>query len=147
MPRVQMNPTAFSAVTGAALLVCADLIEVHGNNSAGELARGVANHPDRWMASYSLQMLGALLVMAGVVGLMRDAHGRGGRLTRIGGCWFAAGLVGLVAEAATELMLVPVTADGASAEALATVQRMNDSNALAAVFLLYLPGVVFGPLL
>src|SRR4051794_20151115 len=114
MSRIRVSPTALSALTGAGLLLVVDLVEVHGNNSAGELARSVAAHSDRWMVSYSLQMLGALLLMAGVVGLMRDARGRGGRLTRFGACWFAAGLVGLVAEAATELMLIPVTADGAS---------------------------------
>lgn len=142
-------PRSFAVATalGAALAVASDLTTPHTGDGAPALVATVTAHPDRWMIGYSLQILAGILLAAGVLGFAWVAAGRGARLVRVGVVVLATGLVGLACEAATELMLVPVTAGGATRAVLDTVDRMDQSAALVVVFLVYLPGILFGPVL
>lgn len=134
-------------VAGAALVVAADLTTPHADTGPRSLVATVSADPDRWMLGYSMQMVAGVLLAAGVLGFAWVASGRGARLVGAGVCVFCAGLVGLACEAVAELMLVPVTAGGATPAVLDTVHRMDQSAALVVVFLLYLPGILLGPIL
>jgi hypothetical protein len=136
-----MNRTTLATfVLAATLSVVGSLVQPHGADGPGALAVLVADHPDRWLVGWTLQMLGAGLLLPGIVTLMSAR----GRLVGVGGVLFALGAVGSACSAATELLLVPVT-DGPASQVLPVVQRMDSSPALAIVYLLALPGMLFGP--
>ena len=140
MPRPSLSlPTATFALA-AVLSVGGALVQPHGADGPDALTRLVADHPDRWLAGWVLQLLGAALLLPGITALMSVR----GRLAGVGGTLVAAGAVGSACAAATELMLVPVT-DAPVSQVLPVVQRMDSSPALAIVYLLALPGVLFGP--
>ena len=138
---------AGTLTAGAALVVVSDLLTPHTGSDARSLVATVNGDPSRWMLGYSLEMVAGVLTAAGLLGFAWAASGRGARLVRAGVCVFSVGMIGLACEAATELLLVPVTAGGATPSVIDTVDRMNESAALVLVFLLYLPGILFGPLL
>lgn len=138
---------AGALTAGAALVVVCDLLTPHTDTDARSLVAAVSADPDRWMLGYSLQMVAGVLLAAGVLGFAWIPPGRGAHLVRTGVGVFGVGLVGLACEAVAELMLVPVVAGGATPAVLDTVHRMDQSAALVVVFLLYLPGILLGPII
>lgn len=138
---------AGALTAGAAAVVVSDLLTPHTDTDARSLVATVSADPDRWMFGYSLQMVAGVLLAAGVLGFARVTPGRGAGLVSTGVVVFGVGLVGLACEAVAELMLVPVVAGGATPAVLDTVHRMDQSAALVVVFLLYLPGILFGPII
>lgn len=115
-----------------------------GSDSAKDLVDAVSAAPGRWVLSWSLGLVGSLLVLPGLASLVGRTHGRGTTLTTVGGLLFGTGMVGFAALAGSELVLAPISAD-AGAGVLAAVDRTSESAALGIVFLLFLPGFVFGP--
>lgn len=67
------------------------LVEPAGSPSAVDLTRAVGDHPALWLSAGLLSLLAAPLLVAGVLGLVADTHGRGARTTTVGGVMVAVG--------------------------------------------------------
>ena len=134
-------------VAGSVLLTVDDLIKPEGGDGASGMAQSVAESPTAWLIGWTLTMLGAAALLPGIAALGGRVDRRGAGLSTAGVILMGAGLVGTAALAASNLVLEPVVGNDPSA-AIPTIERMNESAALLAVFLLYLPGRFFGlPLL
>lgn len=130
-------------VIGPVLLAVEEFVRPDSGDGAYGIATAVAAAPHAWLAGWTLALLGSAALVAGVSALSAHVSRRGAGLTTAGLILFGAGAMGFVGLAASELVLVPVVGDDPGA-VVAVVERMNESAALAVVFLLYLPGWFLG---
>jgi hypothetical protein len=140
-----------SRAAGAALLlgplvlgIAATLTPPSGDDGRS-LVRTVTQHPGRWSAGWSVVLVGAALLLAGLAHLASLLPERA-RVATFGVGLFGIGAVGYAALAGSELVVVPLVGDGGPG-AIAAVDNISKSSELGVVFAMYLPGTLIGGLL
>ena len=132
-------------VLGPLLLAAGGVVTPEAGESGRSLVAAVGAGPARWTAGQLTTIAGGALLLVGLAHLASRLPARA-RTAAVGLTWFAVGVLGQALLAATELLLVPLSAPGDEAAA-AAVDRISESNGLAVIFVLYLPGMLLGGLL
>lgn len=123
-----------------------DALTPEAGEDGASLVAAVRRDPDLWTTGHLTAAAGALLLLAGLAHLASRLPYRA-RAAATGLTWFALGTGGQALLATAELLIVPVSRTDDTAAAVAAVDRISESTALAVVFLAYLPGVLLGGLL
>lgn len=142
---------AAGLVAGPLLFTASDLLRrlvQPTDGSASDVAAAVGQHPGLWLAAGLLAVGAPFFLVAGMLGLIAEARGRGARVTVIGAVLVAVGAIASVGHAVAFYSPYALYGlAGTPADAARALDAASEAYPLLiVVIVLFLAGMTLGPL-